>query len=133
MIGEVGEAVTAAVFVEAGYTLFDQITTPGIHGVDLLFLTPDDAVVALEVKGSLRPGAIPRLTPSRRRQMSRDWLASPANRAMLEWEFEPDDLFAAAAAVDLARREMRVARSDDFEAWTPVHSLDELRGQSWRD
>jgi hypothetical protein len=72
VIGEVGEAAAAVVFVDAGYTLFEQITTPGIHGVDLLFITPDEAVVALEVKGTLRPGAIPRLTSSLRRQMSRD-------------------------------------------------------------
>lgn len=132
VIGEVGEAVAAVVFADAGYTVFDQITTPGVHGVDLLMLTPDDAVLALEVKGTLRAGTIPRLTPARRRQMSREWLASPTNHAMKDWNFEPDDLFAAAVSVDLAHREMRIARSDDFKAWTPIHRLEELSAMSWR-
>jgi hypothetical protein len=91
VIGEVAEMVLA----EQGYHLFWQITTAGVHGVDLLFLAPDESVLALEVKGTLRRGTIPRLTPSRLRQISRAWLTDPANPAMAEWALRTDDLYAA--------------------------------------
>jgi hypothetical protein len=70
VVGEVAESMAEIVLADAGYTVFWHITETGVHGVDLLFLSPDESVLALEVKGTLRPGAIPRLTPSRRRQMS---------------------------------------------------------------
>ena len=54
VIGEVAESVAQIALAEQGYDLFWQITTPGIHGVDLLFLAPDESVLALEVKGTLR-------------------------------------------------------------------------------
>jgi hypothetical protein len=50
-------------------------------------------VLVLEVKGTLRRGTIPRLTPSRLRQMSREWLNDPANPAMTEWSLQADDLY----------------------------------------
>ena len=87
--------------------------------------------MALEVKGTLRPGAVPRLTPSRRRQMSREWLHSPDNPAMAEWEFEADDLYAAVMIVDLALARFRVALSSDFELYTPIDSLQELTSPRW--
>jgi len=86
----------------------------------LLFLSPDEAVLALEVKGTLRVGAVPRLTPSRLRQMSREWLNQPDNPAMSEWELEADDLYAGVMVVDLATPAYRVALSEDFEAYVPV-------------
>jgi hypothetical protein len=56
---------------EVGLSVFGHITTPGVRGVDLLFVCPDESVLALEVKGTLRAGTIPRLPPSKLRQMSR--------------------------------------------------------------
>src|SRR5687768_5306668 len=84
------------------------ITEPGVHGVDLLFLSPDEAVLALEVKGTLRAGAVPCLTPSHLRQMSRDWLNQPDNPAMSEWELEADDLCAGVMVVDLTTPTYRI-------------------------
>jgi hypothetical protein len=124
--GEVAESVAELVLDEQGYTLFWQITTPGIHGVDLLFLSPDECVLALEVKGTLRPGTIPRLTPSRLRQMSREWLNDPANPAMAEWSLQADDLYAGVMLVDLTTPLYRLALSGSFEQYTPVTDRGQL-------
>jgi hypothetical protein len=124
--GEVAESVVEVVFTEAGLEVFWHITTPGVHGVDLLFLSPDDGVLALEVKGTLRPGNIPRLTPSKLRQMSREWLNQPNNPAMADWDLQADDLYAGVAVVDLATTTMRIAVSADFALYQPVVELAEL-------
>jgi hypothetical protein len=121
--GEVAESVAQILLADNGYSLFWQITTPG---VDLLLLAPDEAVLALEVKGTLRPGVVPRLTPSRRRQMSREWLNSKDNPAMAEWELEADDLYAGVMIVDLALAQFRLALSSDFDLYRPVNSLAQL-------
>jgi hypothetical protein len=126
VIGEVAESVAEIVLDEQGYNLFWQITTPGIHGVDLLFLSPDESVLALEVKGTLRPGTIPRLAPSRLRQMSREWLNDPANPAMSEWSLRADDLYAGLMLVDLTTPLYRLALSSNFEHYTAVADLAEL-------
>ena len=117
-----------SVLDELGYTVFWHITEPGVHGVDLLFLAPDDAVLALEVKGTLRVDGIPPLTPSRLRQMSRDWLNQPDNPAMAEWELEADDAYAGVMVVDLATPAFRVAISSDFETYIPIVELAQLAG-----
>lgn len=125
--GEIAESVAAILLDQCDYSLFWQITTPGAHGVDLLFLSPDEAILALEVKGTLRPGAVPRLTPSLRRQMSREWLNDPNNPAMAEWSLQADDLYAGAMIVDLALTHFRIALSHDFDLYTPVTHLEQLR------
>jgi hypothetical protein len=126
VIGEVAESVVEIVLAEVGLQVFWHITTPGVHGVDLLFLGPDECVLALEVKGTLRAGRIPRLTPSRLRQMSREWLNQPDNPAMADWQLGADDLYAGVAVVDLATAVVRVAVSGDFEAYRPITGLAEL-------
>jgi len=131
VVGEVAESVAEILFDEQGYNLFWQITTPGIHGVDLLFLSPDESVLALEVKGTLRRGTIPRLTPSRLRQMSREWLNDPANPAMAEWSLQADDLYAGVMVIDLASPLYRLAVSGNFEHYVPIADpakLQSLRG-----
>lgn len=125
--GEVAESLAEVLFAEVGLDVFWHIVEPGMHGVDLLFLTLDESVLALEVKGTLRPGAIPRLTPSRLRQMSREWLNGPDNPAMAEWELEADDLYARVMVVDLANSIARTAVSADFEDYVPVDDLAELQ------
>ena len=120
VVGEVAESVAEMVLDELGYSVFWHITEPGVRGVDLLFLSPDESVLALEVKGTLRAGAIPRLTPSRVRQMSREWLNQPDNPAMTDWALKADDLYAGVMVVDLATPAFRVALSSDFETYVPV-------------
>lgn len=84
-------------------------------------------MLALDVKGTLRPGAIPRLTPSRMRQMSRVWLNGPDNPAMADWNLEGDDLYAGVMVVDLALAVARTAVSGDFESYMPISDLAELQ------
>ena len=129
--GEVAESAAELLLDGIGYTLFWQITTPGIHGVDLLLLAPDQRVLALEVKGTLRPGTIPRVTPSRLRQMSRAWLSDPANPGMAEWSLDADDLYGGVMVVDLASDVYRIALSGDFERYAPVTELSELSLLAW--
>jgi hypothetical protein len=124
--GGVAESVAEVLLAEVGVDVFWHVDTDGAHGVDLLLLTPDECVLALEVKGTLRPGAIPRLTPSRLRQMSRAWLNGPDNPGMAEWEFEADDLYAGVMVVDLALDTARLAVSSDFESYRPLRDLSEL-------
>lgn len=126
VVGEVAECVAEVILDELGYTVFWHIIEPGVHGVDLLFLSPDESVLALEVKGTLRAGSIPRLTPSRLRQMSRQWLNRPDNPAMIEWALEADDLYAAVMVVDLATPAVRFALSGAFETYRPVSELSQL-------
>jgi hypothetical protein len=61
VIGEVAESVAEIVLAEQGYDLFWQITTPRVHGVDLLFLSPDACVLAL--RGERNPAARHDSTP----------------------------------------------------------------------
>jgi hypothetical protein len=126
VVGEVAESVAELVLAELGHSVFWHVTETGVHGVDLLFLTPDESVLALEVKGTLRAGTIPRLTPSRLRQMSREWLNQPDNPAMGEWDLEADDVYTGVMVVDLAAAAFRIALSADFETYEPVTDLVEL-------
>jgi hypothetical protein len=126
VVGEVAESVAELVLTDLGYSVFWHIIEPGVHGVDQLFLTPDEVVLALEVKGTLRAGAIPRLTPSRLRQMSREWLNESDNPAMAEWELRAEDIYAGIMVVDLALAVFRVAVSADFETYAPVLDLSEF-------
>ena len=126
VVGEVAESVAEVVLDGLGYRVFWHTAVSGIQGVDLLFLAPDETVLALEVKGTLRAATIPRLTPSKLRQMSRDWLNRPGNPAMREWSFEADDLYAGVMVVDLATRVALMALSADFESYVPVTCVDQL-------
>ena len=133
VVGEVAESVAELALTDLGYSVFWHITDPGVHGVDLLFLSPDESVLALEVKGTLRAGAIPRLTPSRLRQMSREWLNQPDNPAMIEWELEADAIFAGVMVVDLATPAFRVALSANLNTYAAVVEPVQLEAIRWLD
>jgi hypothetical protein len=125
--GEVAESVAEVLLAGIDLNVFWHITTPGVRGVDLLFLCPDESVLALEVKGTLRANTIPRLTPSRLRQMSREWLNGQTNPAMAEWELQAADLYAGVMAIDFAARTSRIAVSADFDSFMPVEELGALQ------
>jgi hypothetical protein len=125
LIGSVAEAVVAKVMDCAGFSVFDQLTELGAHGVDLLLLSPAGRVLALEVKGTLRAGSVPRLRRSRLPQMSAAWLDG-ANAAMLEWGLEAADVYGGIMFVNLAANETRMAVTGDFVDFVPVVRLEEL-------
>lgn len=52
VVGEGAESVADLVLADLGYSVFWHITEPGVHGVDLL--SPDECVLAVEVKSMLR-------------------------------------------------------------------------------
>jgi hypothetical protein len=67
--GHVAESVVELLLAELGYHAVHDFIGPGRHGVDLLMLFPAaDHVLAIEVKGTLRPGCVPacRAAPWRR-------------------------------------------------------------------
>jgi hypothetical protein len=125
-VGMIAESVATLLLQEVGLDVFAELATAGVHGVDLLALTPAGEVLAIEVKGTFRRGAVPRLGRGRLRQMSLEWLSSPANPAMVEWGLEGADVYGAILVVDFADRSWRVALTRDYEVFRPVVELREL-------
>jgi hypothetical protein len=125
-VGTIAESVATLLLQEAGLDVFAELAVAGIHGVDLLVLTPAGEVAAIEVKGTFRRGAIPPLGRGRLRQMSLPWLSSPANPAMVEWGLEGANVYGAILIVDFADRSWRVALTRDYQTFRPVVELREL-------
>jgi hypothetical protein len=125
-IGFIAESVATLLLGDVGLDVFAQIVTPGVHGVDLLALTPEATVLALEVKGTLRANAIPRLSRGTLRQMSIEWLNDPSNPAMAEWGLEALDIYGGVAMIDFARNVWRAALTSDFEGFRPVLDAEQL-------
>lgn len=126
VIGAVAESVAALLMDSVGFVVFAHLTEPGARGVDLLLLGPEERVLALEVKGTLRPGTLPRLRRSALEQMSAAWLDHWSNRGMAEWGLEAADVYGGVIAVDLAAAEARLAVTADFLEFVPVPGLAEL-------
>lgn len=82
-VGHIAESVVEVVLAERGYAPLAHHPGPGRHGVDLLMLhLTSEMVFAIEVKGTLRRGFVPRLTRGDLAQMSNAWLDKPDNPAM---------------------------------------------------
>lgn len=124
--GLIAESVATLLFQDAGLDVFAELAVAGVHGVDLLALTPAAQVIALEVKGTLRPAAGPRLGKSRLRQMSVEWLSSPTNPGMIEWGLAGLDVYGALAHLNFATMDWRMALTRDYESWLPVADHSQL-------
>ena len=125
--GHGGESVVELLLADVGYHPVWHFTGPGRHGVDLLMLSPAaDHVLAIEVKGTLRTGRLPRLSRRATLQMSAAWVDKRDNPGMAEWELQSADLYGAVIAVNFADMAVRAVTSDDFVGWRPVASLAEL-------
>jgi hypothetical protein len=75
VIGHVAESVVELILDAHGYVPLAHHPSAGRHGVDLLMLhLPSDMVFAIEVKGTLREGHIPRLSRGELALMSHAWL-----------------------------------------------------------
>lgn len=125
--GFIAESVATLLLGDVGLDVFAQIVMSGVHGVDLLALAPEGTVLALEVKGTLRAGSIPRFSRGALRQMSIEWLNDPSNPAMAEWDLEALDLYGGVAVIDFARNVWRVALTSDYEGFSPVVDVEQLR------
>ena len=127
--GHVAESVVEILLVDLGYHPIHHFIGPGRHGIDLLMLSPEcKDVLAIEVKGTLRAGHVPRLSRRAVAQMSAAWIDKADNPGMGEWELNSDDVYAAVVAVNFADMWVRAAVSSDLERWRPVASLDDLAG-----
>lgn len=66
-----------------------------------------DHVLAIEVKGTLRPGVVPRLSRRAVLQMSAAWMDKADNPGMAEWDLQSEDVSGAAVAVNFADMTLR--------------------------
>jgi hypothetical protein len=132
--GHMAESVAEVVLSDLGYTPIWHFPGPGRHGIDLAMLSPTmDRVVVFEVKGTLRPGTLPRLSTYELRQMSAAWIDKRDNPGMATLELESADVYGGVFVVQFAERAYRVALTSDFETLRPVTSQDELVELAWLD
>ena len=108
-----------------------HFTGPGRHGVDLLFLTPEDMVAAGAVRGTLIAGRIPRLSRREMAQMSAEWVDKADNPGMAELGLRSADIYGAVAIVNFADMTWRVALTADFSALLPVINIGQLTHLNW--
>ncbi len=131
VIGHVAESVIELVLNRLEWQVLWHFTGPGGHGVDLVLLTPDGNVVAVEVKGTLVSGRVPRLSRREMTQMSSAWVDKSDNPAMAELELHSEDIYGAVAAVNFADMIWRIALTSDFTALVPVASFEQLTQLGW--
>jgi hypothetical protein len=125
--GHVAESVVELLLADLGYPPVHDFTGPGGHGVDLLMLSPAaDHVLAIEVKGTLRTGCVPRMSRRAVEQMSAAWVDKADNPGMAEWDLHSDDVYAAVIALNFADMVLRAVVSADFKRWCPIGRLDDL-------
>jgi hypothetical protein len=119
----IAESVTEVLLDRLGWRVLWHFTGPGRHGVHLVFLTVDDKIVAVEVKGTLTAGHIPRLSRREMTQMSAEWVDKADNPGMAELRLRSADIFGAVAVINFADMTWRIALTSDFSALTPPTSL----------
>jgi hypothetical protein len=129
--GHVAESVTEVLLDCLGWRVLWHFTGPGRHGVDLVFLAPDDKVVAVEVKGTLIAGRIPRLSRREITQMSAKWVDKADNPGMAELELRSVDIYGAVAVINFADMTWRTALTSDFSALTPIAQAGQLTRLDW--
>jgi hypothetical protein len=131
--GNIAEAVVEVVLVDLGWSplYHDERPSSGGHGVDLVMLTPSmDKVAAIEVKATLQPDRWPRLAPVRMNQMTIQWLDKLGNAGMIATELQAADVYGFIAMVQFARRQLKAAVTEDFVAYSPINSIEQLEDLS---
>ena len=129
--GHIAESVTEVLLDRLDWRVLWHFTGPGRHGVDLVFLTPDDKVAAVEVKGTLTTGRIPRLSRREITQMSAEWVDKADNPGMAELGLRSADVYGAVAVINFADMTWRIALTADFSALSPVTDLGQLTRLGW--
>lgn len=131
VVGHIAESAVEVMLAERGYVPLAHHSGAGRHGVDLLMLHPaSEMVFAIEVKGTLWSGFIPRLTGGDLAQMSSAWIDKPDNPAMAGAALESADVFGAIAAINLTDLVLRVSFTTDFAVFRPVAGDGELSAPS---
>ena len=129
--GHIAESAVEVLLDRLDWRVLWHFTGPGRHGVDLVFLTPDDKVVAVEVKGTLTAGRIPRLSRREMAQMSAEWVDKADNPGMAEFGLRSADIYGAVAVVNFADLIWRIAMTSDFSALLPVIHIGQLTHLNW--
>jgi len=129
--GHVAESVTEALLDHLGWHALWHFTGPGRHGVDLVFLAPNDVVVAIEVKGTLVRGRIPRLSSRELAQMSAAWIDKADNPGMAELGLQSGDVYGGVVVVNFADMIWRTALTAEFVTLRPVMSTTQLTDLRW--
>ena len=88
-------------------------------------------MVAVEVKGTLTAGRIPRLSRHELTQMSAEWVDKAGNPGMAEFGLRSADIYGAVAVVNFADLTWRVAMTADFSALRPVIHIGQLTHLNW--
>ena len=98
--------------------LVDVGWRPLHHGIDLLMLSPAAGhVLAIEVKGTLRPGVVPRWSRRAHLQMSAAWMDKADDPGMAQWDLQSVDVYGGVVPVNFADMAVRAA---DVLSWRPV-------------
>lgn len=129
--GHIAESVLEVLLDRLDWRVLWHFTGPGRHGVDLVFLTPDDKIAAVEVKGTLTAGRIPRLSRREMTQMSAEWVDKADNPGMAELGLRSADVYGAVAVINFADMTWRAALTADFSALSPVIHLGQLTRLDW--
>ena len=129
--GHIAESVIEVLLDRLEWRVLWHFTGPGRHGVVLVFLTPDDKVIAVEVKGTLTAGHIPRLSRREISQMSIEWVDKADNSGMAELRLRSADVYGAVAVINFADMTWRIALTADFSALSPVTHLGQLTRLGW--
>jgi hypothetical protein len=129
--GHVAESVTELLLDRLNWRVLWHFPGPGRHGVDLVFLTPDDKITAIEVKGTLIAGRLPRLSRREMSQMSAAWVDKADNPGMAGLELQSCDVYGAVAVINFADMTWRIALTPDFSALVPVIRIDQLARLDW--
>jgi len=129
--GHLGESVAEMLLDQLDWNVLWHFPGPGRHGVDLVMLSPDTKVIAVEVKTTLVPGRIPRLARRDITQMSTRWIDGPDNPGMSTYDLTSDDIFGAVTAVNLSDLTWRAALTDNFDDYQPVTSVGQLHDLTW--
>jgi hypothetical protein len=125
------ESVTEVLLDLLDWHVLWHFTGPGRHGVDLVFLAPGDKVVAVEVKGTLVPSRMPRLSRRDVTQMSAAWVDRADNPGMAELGLESADVYGGVVVINFADLSWRMSLTPEFSTLIPVTEMDQLTDLGW--
>lgn len=131
--GHIAESVTEVLLDTCGWHVLWHFEGPGRHGADLVFLAPGDRVVAVEVKGTLVPNRLPRLSRREIAQMSAEWIGKADNRAMESLGVRSADIYGGVVTINFSDNVWRAGFTSDFISFQPVTDLGHLADLDWID
>jgi hypothetical protein len=129
--GHMAESVTEVVLDHLEWHVLWHFVGPGRHGVDLVFVTPDGKIVAVEVKGTLVARRIPRLSQRDMGQMSASWVDKADNPGMAELGLQSADVYGGIVVVNFSDLTWRMGLTHDFATLIPVTEIEQLTDLSW--